>query len=316
MCDTQGSLPDRLLIVDQLSETVRSLWNLPLYKAGETPVLFHQLFIALLLIVVGFWITRRLGHAIGRYLQRRRGVSHEGAYTLQKLFLYIAYPVVVLVALPFAGIPITVFAVLGGAFAIGLGFGAQNLLNNLISGVILLLERPIRIGDVVELESERGRVEDIGSRCVRIRRYDGVHVLVPNSYFLEQRVVNWTLVSAEVRGTVRVGVAYGSPVDQVPPLMLAAAASEQRVKQQPPPEVMFEDFGDNALVFTLYFWTDINAPMDLRRTQSALRTAIAAQFATAGIVVAFPQRDVHLDASEPVPVRLVTQQGAVPERKA
>lgn len=295
--------------MEQISETLRSMWDLPLYKAGETPVLFHQVLIALLLIVVGFMLTKRLGQALGRHLERRKGVSAEGAYTLQKLFSYIAYPVVVLIALPFAGIPITVFAVLGGAFAIGLGFGAQNLLNNLISGVILLIERPIRIGDVVELEAERGRIEEIGSRCVRVRRFDGVHVLVPNSYFLEQRVVNWTLISSEVRGSVSVGVSYGSPVAKVQELILAAASQCKRVKGQPAAEVMFEDFGDNALVFVLYFWTDIQAPADLRRAQSELRVLMAQQFEEHGIVVAFPQRDVHLDAGKPLPVRLVKAEG-------
>lgn len=291
--------------MDGIGESLRALWDKPLYRAGETPVLFHQLVFALLLIVIGILLARYLAGAIGRHLQRRRSVSAQGAHTVQKIFAYIAYPVVVLVALPFAGIPITVFAVLGGAVAIGLGFGAQNLLNNLISGVILLLEQPIRIGDIVELESERGRIEDIGSRCVRVRRHDGVHVLVPNSHFLEQRVVNWTLISTDVRGTVSVGVAYGSPVTRVQELMLEAALASKRVRKSPIPEVMLEEFGDTSLVFTLYFWTDIFAPMDVRRTQSDLRFRITELFESNGVVIAFPQRDVHLDASRPLPVQLV-----------
>jgi small-conductance mechanosensitive channel len=291
--------------MDNLAETLKAVWDWPLYQADDSPVLVNQLVVAVFLVTVGVWLTRRAMRALGRYLERRRGVSAQAAYTAQKLLAFVAYPVVVLVALPFAGIPITIFAVLGGAFAIGLGFGAQNLLNNLISGVILLIEQPIRVGDIVELEKERGRVEDIGSRCVRVRRYDGVHVLVPNSYFLEQRVVNWTLISSDVRGTVSVGVAYGSPIERVRELMLKSVEGIERIRTQPAPEVIFEDFGDNALVFTLYFWTDITAPMDLRRTQSALRVHMAEQFEAEGIVVAFPQRDVHLSASEALPVRMV-----------
>jgi small-conductance mechanosensitive channel len=291
--------------MEGLSETLRSLWQSPVYHAGEAPVLFNQLVIAVLIAVLGLWLVRRGLNALGRHLLARPGASPRGAYTLQKLGAFVAYPLVLLVALPVAGIPITMFAVLGGAFAIGLGFGAQNLLNNLISGVIILLEQPIRVGDVVELESERGRVEDIGTRCVRIRRNDGVHVLVPNSYFLEQRVVNWTLVSADVRGTVVVGVAYGSPVGRVRELMLAAAAEHPNVRKAPAPEAMFEEFGDSALMFTLYFWTDIDAPMDLRRTCSDLRMRFTEMFAENGIVVAFPQRDVHLSANRPLPVRVV-----------
>ena len=157
-----------------------------------------------------------------------RNASQNTVFAFRKLFSVLAYVLIVLIALPVAGIPITIFAVLGGALAIGVGFGAQNLLNNLISGMILIAERPIRIGDIVELEKERGRVEEIGNRCVRIRRYDGVHVLVPNSYFLEQRVVNWTLVSADIRSVVTVGVAYGSPVEKVRELLLQRQESTSK----------------------------------------------------------------------------------------
>jgi len=211
---------------------------------------------------------------------------------------------IVLIALPIAGIPITIFAVLGGALAIGVGFGAQNLLNNLISGIILIAERPIRIGDIVELEKERGRVEEIGNRCVRIRRYDGVHVLVPNSYFLEQRVVNWTLVSADIRSVVSVGVAYGSPVEKVRDLMQQSAEEHEKVSKDYPVEVFFEEFGDNALTFNLYFWTSVNQPMDIRRVQSDVRFKINALFAEHNIVIAFPQRDIHLDTSKPLEIHL------------
>lgn len=299
-----------------LAESLRELWDQPLYQAGDSPVLFNQLVVALLVTAVGIWLVRRGLQSLGRFLRTRSKVTPQGAYTVQKLAAFVAYPVVILLALPVAGIPVTIFAVLGGAVAIGLGFGAQNLLNNLISGVIIIIEQPIRVGDIVELESERGRVEDIGGRCVRIRRYDGVHVLVPNSYFLEQRVVNWTLISSDVRGTVSVGVAYGSSVALVRELMLQAAREYGKLREYPPPEVLFADFGDNALVFTLYFWTDISAPMDLRRTQSELRVRIAELFSASGVVVAFPQRDVHLTTGGALSVQLVSSSDNPVDRKS
>lgn len=280
------------------------LWNLELYTTGETPVYFSQLAVAGLIILVGIFLTRRFTLALRRRLVALERLNENSAYALQKVISYIAYVVVVLVALPFAGIPITIFAVLGGAVAIGVGFGAQNLLNNLISGFILLLEKPIRIGDIVELENEQGRVEEVGNRCVRIQRFDGIHVLVPNSYFLEQRVVNWTLISSDIRGVVTVGVAYGSPAQTVRELMLRAALEEDKVHRDPEPEVFFEDFGDNALIFSVYFWTDVTVPVTLRRLRSDIRFRLDALFAEAGIVIAFPQRDVHLNTLSPLEVRL------------
>ena len=283
-----------------------SLWTAPLYRTGDTVVQFNQLVIAILIILFGVILVRMLSGSLMQRIGRAGALSAQQAHVMRKLVAYLGYVIVILIALPFAGIPITIFAVLGGALAIGVGFGAQNLLNNLISGLILLMERPIRIGDVVELDNEKGRVEDIGNRCVRIRRFDGVHVLVPNSYFLEQRVVNWTLKSSDVRGTVSIGVAYGSAVEKVRELILQAANEQERIDHsQWPPEVLFEDFGDNSLLFTLYFWTHVNAPMDLRRLQSALRFRIDGLFAEAGIVIAFPQRDIHLDTSSPLDIRVL-----------
>jgi small-conductance mechanosensitive channel len=280
------------------------IWNLQLYTAGDTPVMLSQLIIAGLIILIGILLARRLAAVIGRRLNQLDHMTPNSVHVLQKLITYVSYVVVILVALPFAGIPITIFAVLGGAFAIGIGFGAQNLLNNLISGLILLIEKPIRIGDIVELENEQGRVEDVGNRCVRIRRFDGIHVLVPNSYFLEQRVVNWTLISNDIRGIVTVGVAYGSPTGQVRDLMLKAAGEQTKIHHQPAPEVFFEDFGDNSLNFSLYFWTDVSEPVTLRRLRSDLRYRIDELFAEAEITIAFPQRDVHLDTLSPLQVRL------------
>lgn len=280
------------------------VWNLELYTAGDTPVMLNQLIIAGLIILVGVMLSRRLAALIGRRLNALGHMNANSVHVLKKLVTYISYVVVILIALPFAGIPITIFAVLGGAVAIGVGFGAQNLLNNLISGLILLIEKPVRIGDIVELENEQGRVEDVGNRCVRIRRFDGIHVLVPNSYFLEQRVVNWTLISNDIRGIVTVGVAYGSPTGKVRELMLQAADEQKGIHRQPAPEVFFEDFGDNSLVFSLFFWTDVNEPVTLRRLQSALRFRIDELLAEADITIAFPQRDVHLDTLSPLEVRL------------
>lgn len=288
----------------EFSSAFTTLWQTPLYTSGDTKIHFSQVVIALAIIIVGVIVVRIIGrHLLNRALIRN-GASENTLFTFRRLFQFVAYLLLVLLALPLAGIPITIFAVLGGAFAIGVGFGAQNLLNNLISGFILLTESPIRIGDIVELENEQGRIEEIGNRCVRIRRFDGIHVLVPNSYFLEQRVVNWTLVSKDIRSIVSVGVAYGSPTEKVRDLMLEAAKEHTKINTEYPIEVLFENFGDNSLTFNLLFWTSVSAPMDLRRVQSDLRYKIDALFAENDIVIAFPQRDIHLDTLKPLEVSI------------
>jgi len=207
-------------------------------------------------------------------------------------------------ALGMLRIPVTALAFVSGAVAIGIGFGAQNIINNLISGWILMSERPVRIGDFVELDADnRGTVETIGNRSTRIRRFDGVHLLVPNSQMLERMVINWTLVDRKFRTSVRVGVMYGSPVRLVEKLLHQAAAQHVDTLADPAPVVVFEDFGDNALIFDVFFWCEAHAERDLRTIRSDIRFRIDELCREHDIVIAFPQRDVHLYAKTPIEIR-------------
>jgi small-conductance mechanosensitive channel len=158
-------------------------------------------------------------------------------------------------------------------------------------------KRPIRIGDFLEVADAKGTVESINTRSTRIRRVDGVHMLIPNSALLENTVVNWTLVDDRMRSTLRIGVAYGSPVREVKRLLELAIDEHEDVLETPGRLVLFEDFGDNALIFDAYYWVQALSEKDVRRIRSDLRFRIDDLFAEAGITIAFPQRDVHLDGT-------------------
>ena len=158
-------------------------------------------------------------------------------------------------------------------------------------------ERPIRIGDFLEVGDQHGTVESIDTRSTRIRRVDGVHMLIPNSFLLENTVTNWTLVDRLVRTSVRVGVAYGSPVKTVDKLFEQAVKEQTEVLANPPPMIVFEDFGDSALVFDGYFWIFTSMEKDLKAIRSKVRFRIDELFAENDIVIAFPQRDIHLNGN-------------------
>jgi len=279
-------------------------WNVSLFSSGDNEIHLNQIIIALITICLGLIISKRLTRMIGRRLEVSGRLTHQTAFVLQKVLSYAFLAIVVLIALPIAGIPMTVFTVMGGALAIGVGFGAQNLFNNLISGIILMAERPIRVGDIVEHDSVEGRVADIGNRCVRIRRSDGIDVLVPNSYFLEQQVINWTLSDSDIRGRVNVGIAYGSDTKRARDIMEEVARKHPKVLSHKEVPVLFEEFGDNTLNFSVQFWTQVHRPMDLKRIQSDIRFAIDEAFRKEDIVIAFPQRDVHLDTLSPLEVHI------------
>jgi small-conductance mechanosensitive channel len=205
-------------------------------------------------------------------------------------------------ALGMLRVPVTALAFISGAVAIGVGFGAQAVINNLISGWILMSERPVRIGDFVEIDDNRGVVESIGNRSTRIRRVDGVHLLVPNSQMLERVVINWTLVDRKFRTSVRLGVAYGSPVRLVEKLLYQAVGAQDEILPAPKPFVVFDDFGENALIFEAVFWCQARGERDLRMIRSDVRFHVDELCREHGIVIAVPQRDVHLHAKTPLAI--------------
>ncbi len=291
---------------------LHDVWHFPVYSSGGSLVRLHQLIVAIVVLMVGMLVARRICRTMIQMLRHKIRIGEGTAQVIQRALFYGFMALTALIALPMAGIPVTVFTVLGGALAIGFGFGAQNLFNNLMSGVILLFEQPIRVGDIVEVDMEIGKVEEIGNRCVRLRRPDGADLLLPNSRFLEQRVINWSLFDENIRGRVTVGTAYGSDTDRVRTLLLQAARENEKVHTTPEPLVLFDNFGESALVFTLYFWCSVVRPMDLRKIESDLRFTIDRLFRDAGVVISFPQRDVHLNLTGPLPVQVQATSAAGP----
>ncbi|MDJ0751355.1 MAG: mechanosensitive ion channel [Woeseiaceae bacterium] len=282
---------------------MNELWNYGFSMPDGQSLTVGRIVAVVLLLVGGYLISRFIGYLLGQRLASTR-LRPDVAHTIKRVAFFTLLVLVVLTALSLLGVPLTAFAFATGAIAIGVGFGAQNIINNFISGWILMAERPIRIGDFVEIDSTMGTVELIGNRSTRIRRVDGVHLLVPNSRLLEQTVVNWTLVDKEIRTMVRVGVEYGSPVCSVAELILEAVRAQPESKDEPAPTVVFEDFGDSALIFDSYFWCDVGGEKLLRDIRSEIRFRITEMFAENGITIAFPQRDVHLDSTGPLEVRV------------
>jgi small-conductance mechanosensitive channel len=275
-----------------------------LFGIGGSAVLVSQL-VLILFVIVGGYIVSKL---IERIIQKRLAQTElraDAAYLLQRIIFYTLIVVVIMTALALLNVPLAAFAFVSGAVAIGVGFGAQNIINNFISGWILLMERPIRIGDFIEIDDSMGVVERIGNRSTRILRVDGVHMMIPNSQLLERVVVNWTLVDKRIRTIVRVGVAYGSPVRKVAELIRQAVSEEKDVMTEPAPSVVFDDFGDNALIFDVYFWAEVGGERFLREIRSSIRFRIDELFREHDITIAFPQRDVHMSTLAPLEVRVV-----------
>ena len=236
-----------------------------------------KLFSVFVLLLIGYGASRFIGYLLGRRLANV--LKPDITHTIKRIVFFTILVLVVLTALSLLGIPLTAFAFATGAIAIGVGFGAQNIINNFISGWILMAERPIRIDDFIEIDGTLGTVERIGNRSTRIRRVDGVHLLVPNSALLERTVINWTLVDFDIRTSVKVGVAYGSPVEKVSELLLAAVRAQPEINPKPEPIAFFDDFGDSALMFEVFFWCKSQSgERQLRQIRSAIRFELTRRF--------------------------------------
>jgi small-conductance mechanosensitive channel len=278
---------------------------------GSRSITVGKVGAAILILVLGYLAVKLALVLAVRIATRRRKVDPKYAKLVSRWILWFALAVLVVIALATVKIPLTVFAFLGGAVAIGFGFGMQNLIKNLISGLMILGERPFKLGDWVIVSGASGTVTSIDLRSTTIVDLNGIETLIPNSTFIEQNVTNWTYSNNQVRYAIKLGVAYGSPVRRVMELLREVAERHGHVLKEPAPEVLFEDFGADALQFGLYYWLDTSRSTG-RLVASDLRSMIDASFTEHGVVIAFPQRDVHLDAAAPIPVRVVNEPPAAP----
>jgi small-conductance mechanosensitive channel len=272
---------------------------------GKRSITVGKVIRAIAILVFGYWLSRWLSYRVEALAVARFGLDPNRARIARRWTETLGLFALVIFALIWVQIPLTVFAFLGGAIAIGLGFGMQNALKNLISGLMILFERPFRPGDLIEVGTIRGRVTEIGVRSSVVRNSQGIETLIPNSTLVEQNLTNWTYSTPVVRFEIRIGVAYGSPSRRIAEILVAVAHGHPSVLASPEPRVVFEDFGADALMFSLDFWVEVKPGVEARVVASDLRHLIGEALAEAGITIAFPQRDIHLDAARPLSVQLV-----------
>ena len=266
----------------------RVVWS----GAGLTLTL-RDVLLALALVFGGGLASGLVARLFSRRIAPRMAATRQTRELAPRLIFSGLWTLFLLAALRVLG-PLTVFNFLGGAIALGFGFGAQNLCSNLISGAIILVARPYKLGDIVEVEGQAGTVLSIGLRATEVLTYDGVNLLVPNSNFLSNVIVNRTNFDRSLRGLVTVTVAYGADSRLVDETLRAAAAAHPAVMNVPGkiPWTLFDDFGDSGLKFKLFFWVDTTRN-NVAATASDVRHAVLAAFREKGLAIPYPQLVVH-----------------------
>ncbi len=271
----------------------------PLFSLGGKPITIGGMLMAIVFVVGIWWFAGLLERSVHRLTQRYADEPWKNAriHMLSRLLRYSVWVIGTIVGLNYVGIDLSNIALLGSAFAVGLGFGLQSVFSNFASGIIILLESSLKVGDFVDLQSGvRGHVREIAMRYTRVTTNDSLDVLVPNSEFINGRVSNWTLDESDRRMHVPFGVAYGTPKERVREAGLAAAATVTGILDRAGRRsaVWLTGYGDNSVNYELIIWADRALTTHPASTHAKLMWALDDELARRGIEIPFPQRDLHV----------------------
>jgi len=265
-------------------------WSAPLPGVS---ISLLQLFLLVGLLILVFWLSSQTKRFLFNRFLVHSGLDRSLQYAIAQIVSNIVLVVGVFIVLQNTGIHLEALTVFAGAVGVGIGFGLQNITSNFISGLVILAERPIAIGDRVEVGGITGQVAKIRARSTVIVTNDNITTIVPNQKFIDSPVTNWTYGDPKVRFRVPVGVAYGSDIEKVRTALIEAAAEVPHTLEDPAPSVFFVEFGNSSLNFELVAWSDQMSARP-RRYRSDLNFAIERKFREAGIEIPFPQRDLHI----------------------
>jgi small-conductance mechanosensitive channel len=272
------------------------------FHLGQVHFSLLQVNRAFFLVLALYWVSKNLRIFFHFWLTIKSGVTSAVQILLYRLGSILLVSTCVVIVLHYLGLDLTVFALFGGALGLGLGFGLQKIFANLVSGFILLGDKSIKPGDVIQLKDTYGWINFLGSRYVSVVTRDGIEHLIPNENLITGEVINWSYSQNLVRLRVPVGVAYGSDLEKARELMLAAAADTMRVLKDPKPAYLITGLGDNAVNLEVRVW--INDPQNgIASVKSDLFRGILQRFRDHGIEMPYPQRDVHLKSIPEIPFR-------------
>ncbi|MBE0662208.1 MAG: mechanosensitive ion channel [Bacteroidales bacterium] len=279
--------------LNETLEKVRQFFLEPILTLGSTSFSLWGMILFFMVIALLFVITGLVKRILVNKILTRYSIELGVRQSIGSIFKYITISLGLFVIVQSSGIDLSAVGLLFGALGVGIGFGLQNITNNFISGLVILFSRPIKVGDRVEVGNTVGDVVDISARATTLNTNDNITIIVPNSEFISNTVINWSHNDRNIRYKIPVGVSYKEDPAKIKKLLLQVAREHPGVLTNPPPDVQFHEYGDSSLNFLLLVWTTsyINRPFVLR---SDLYYAIFEKFKAQGVEIPYPQRDLHL----------------------
>ncbi|MBN1255279.1 MAG: mechanosensitive ion channel [Deltaproteobacteria bacterium] len=274
-------------------QQIISFLNVPLVTFGESTLTIWVIIYLLIILILLVYVTAKLKNLIIHRLLAKSNIEVGVRVAVASLVRYIILFIGFIIILQTAGINLSSITVLFGALGVGIGFGLQNITNNFVSGLIILIERPVKVGDRIEVSGISGDVVNISMRATTIITNDNISIIIPNSEFVSSTVINWSHTDRSVRFNFPVGVAYKEDPQNIKKLLLQVADENDGVLKKPRPDVLFSEFADSALIFNLRVWTReyTDRPGVLK---SQLYYEIHKKFKENGVEIPFPQHDIHI----------------------
>ena len=262
-----------------------------LLRMREQDILVLDIINALLILFITFLLVRYLKRIL-RIARQKNRINTGQEYAVHQLSKYFLYVIAIVLMLEVLHVRLSILLAGSAALLVGVGFGIQQLANDIISGFIILMGRSIHVDDIIEVDGIVAKVQEIGIRTSQIETRDGIYMIIPNSMIISEKVINWTTAKSITRFRVKVGVAYGSDVELVKKLLIDCASKHQEIRKSPKPICRFVEFGNSSLDFELLFWSKYM--FRIEDVKSDLRFLIDAAFRKHGIQIPFPQRDLHI----------------------
>jgi small-conductance mechanosensitive channel len=284
-----------------IEKEIVSIWHIQLFTIGTNIVTLEWLVTLVVKLMVLFVLSSIVKRVLVKRIFVRYQLNTGVAYSTATIIRYVILIIGLMMIMQTSGFDISAFSIVFGALGIGIGFGLQNISNNFISGIIILFERPVKVGDRVELEGVAGTILRISPRATTIVTNDEIAIIVPNSDIINKNVTNWSLNDSMVRFNFPVGVSYNEDPLRVQKILLEIALNCEGVHHTPEPDVLMDEFADSALMFNLRVWSTEYSSRP-RMLKSMLYYAILDRFRQEGISIPFPQRDLHIIDPLPLPV--------------
>lgn len=297
-------LPENL---NEIFEVLSSIMNFKVFELNQKPITILSLVMFIIVAVLFFVISRIFNRLILKSILVRFDIEKGIRFNMLRVSHYLIMVTGTVIAFQFVGVDLAGLAVIFGLLSVGIGFGLQNITSNFISGLILLFERPIKVGDRVTVGDVEGDVVSINMRSTTVRTLTNIAIIVPNSDFISSQVTNWSYGDPKVRLDLDVGVSYGSDVDMVIKSLKEVADEHADILKDPPPDVLLREFGDSSWNMQLRVW--LRSTKRYYKINSELNIAIVRKFRENKVEIPFPQRDLHVRSPLPVPLEQISTSG-------